>query len=168
MFQCSSFYTGSFYWFQNLSGFAGNCQWPIFVILPVIDDSSLTTRKHTDHISENVPSNTRKMRRLGSSCPCAKYHPGLCSPFMHSVVSNDSVSGQERPWSACADAQADLGLCCPHMPEEYFCMGRPILIIIKKTVWMDGIETHNGFYGKTWSYFIFVVIGFPTVTTMLL
>ena len=24
------------------------------------------------------------------------YHPGLCSPFIHSVVSNASVSGQGR------------------------------------------------------------------------
>ena len=42
------------------------------------------------------------------------------SPFIHSVVSNDSVSGQWRPWSDCADAQADLGLRCPHMPEDTF------------------------------------------------
>ena len=27
-------------------------------------------------------------------CACAKYHPGVCSSFVHSVVSNDSVSGQ--------------------------------------------------------------------------
>ena len=24
----------------------------------------------------------------------AKYHPGLCSPFIHTVTFNDSVSGQ--------------------------------------------------------------------------
>ena len=56
----------------------------------------------------------RKMRRFRSSCACVKYH-GLCFPFIHSVVSNDSVSGQRRPWSDCADAQADLGLRCPDM-----------------------------------------------------
>ena len=55
-----------------------------------------------------------------SSCPCAKYHPGLCSPFIHIVVSNNSVSGQWRPWSDCADAQADLGLRTPYMLEDTF------------------------------------------------
>ena len=42
--------------------------------------------------SKKKPSNVHKMCRLKSSC--AKYHPGLCSPFIHFVVSNDSVSGQ--------------------------------------------------------------------------
>ena len=35
-----------------------------------------------------------KMCRFRSSCTCSKYHPGFCSPFIYSVVSNDSVSGQ--------------------------------------------------------------------------
>ena len=39
-------------------------------------------------------------------------HPGIF------IVPNDSVSGQRRPWSDCADAQAVLGLRCPHMPED--------------------------------------------------
>ena len=38
-----------------------------------------------------------------------KSHPGICSPFIHSIVSNDSVSGQ-----------AGLGFLCPHMPEDKF------------------------------------------------
>ena len=44
---------------------------------------------------EKVPSNMYKMCRLRLSGTCAKYHPGLCSPVIHSVVSNDSVSEQE-------------------------------------------------------------------------
>ena len=31
---------------------------------------------------------------LRSSCACANFHPGLCSPFSHSVVSNDFDSEQ--------------------------------------------------------------------------
>ena len=73
--------------------------------------------------SENVPSNMLKIRRFRSSFACAKYHPSLCSPFIHSVVSDDFVSGQWRPWSDCADAQADLGLRCPHMPDDTFLLG---------------------------------------------
>ena len=56
-----------------------------------------------------VSSNVRKMRKLRSSCACKNYYPGLCSPFIQSVVSNDSFSGQLRPWSACADAQGGTG-----------------------------------------------------------
>ena len=62
-----------------------------------------------------------------SSCACVKYYPGLWSPFIHSVVSNDSVSGQWRLWSDCADAQADLGLRCTHIPEDTFRLAGPIL-----------------------------------------
>ena len=45
---------------------------------------------------------------------CKKYvdsdHPAhVQSPFLHSVVSNDSVSGDWKPWSDCAGMQADLG-----------------------------------------------------------
>ena len=43
--------------------------------------------------------------------------------FIHSVLSNESVSGQWRPWSVCTDVQADLGFCCPHMPEDGFLHG---------------------------------------------
>ena len=47
--------------------------------------------------SEKVLSNMCKMRRFISSCECAKYHPGLCPLFIHSLVSNDSVCGQRKP-----------------------------------------------------------------------
>ena len=50
------------------------------------------------------------------SCTCAKYHTGICSLLIYFIVSNDSVSGQLRPWSDCAD----LGLRCQHMPEGTF------------------------------------------------
>ena len=70
----------------------------------------------------------RKMRRFRSSCACVKYHPGFYSPFIHSVVSNDSVSWKWRTWSDYADVQADLGLRCPHMPEDTFSHGSTHLI----------------------------------------
>ena len=62
--------------------------------------------------------NMCKMHRFGSSCTCVKYHPDLCSPLIHSVGSNYSISGQWRPWSDCASAQSDLGLHCPHMIQR--------------------------------------------------
>ena len=40
--------------------------------------------------------------------------------LIHSVVSNHSVSGQQRAWSDYSDAQADQGLRCPHMPKDVF------------------------------------------------
>ena len=68
--------------------------------------------------NKNAPSTMRTMRKFKSSCASAKYHQALCSPFIHSVVSNNSVRGQGRPWSDCPDAQVDLGLRCPDMPED--------------------------------------------------
>ena len=46
---------------------------------------------------KKMHSNIRKVRRFRSSCACAKYHPRLCAPLIHFVVSNASVSGQLRP-----------------------------------------------------------------------
>ena len=37
-----------------------------------------------------------KCTDLDSSLACAKSHPGLCSPFIHSIVSNYSVTGKQR------------------------------------------------------------------------
>ena len=73
--------------------------------------------------SEELPSNMYKLCSFRSSCAFAKHHPGLSSSFIHSVVYNNSVTGQWRPWSDCADAQADLGLRWPYMPEDIFSHG---------------------------------------------
>ena len=53
--------------------------------------------------SENVSSYMREMRRFRSSCTFVKYHPGLCSSFIHPVVSNNPVCGQRWPRPVCAD-----------------------------------------------------------------
>ena len=52
------------------------------------------------------------------------YHPGLCSAFKHSVVSNDSVLDQ-----TVRHAQSDFGLCCPHMPEDTFSNGAARIMV---------------------------------------
>ena len=44
----------------------------------------------------------------------------LCYTSLCSTVPNDSINGQGRSWSDCADTQSDLGLCCPHMPKDTF------------------------------------------------
>ena len=54
--------------------------------------------------------------------------------FIHFVVSNDSVCGERRPRSDCADAQADLGLRSPHMPEDMFSHGTDQIVSIGCTV----------------------------------
>ena len=89
--------------------------------------------------SEKVPSPMRK-NAYRLSCACAKYHPGLNSRFIHSAVSNDSVSGQWMPWSDYVDAKADLGLPCPLMPEDTFShMTHTIMLVIfgsgSRSVW---------------------------------
>ena len=61
-----------------------------------------------------------QMRRIRLSCTCIKYHPGLYYQFIRSLVSNDYVHGHWWPCSDCSNAQADLGLRCPHIPEDTF------------------------------------------------
>ena len=85
---------------------------------------SLTGHVSIKHYTDRVKQkqclwNTQKAQNQ-LICTWAKYHQDLCSSFVHSAVSNDSVSWQGRPWSDCAEAQSDLGLRCPHMPEEIF------------------------------------------------
>ena len=47
-------------------------------------------------------------------------HRGLCSPWIHSIISNYSGNRQKMPWSDCADARSDLGLCCPSCLKGIF------------------------------------------------
>ena len=71
--------------------------------------------------SEKGTSSMRKMHRFVFIPRMRKVSSEhINSPLIHPVVSNDSVGGHRRPWSDCADAQADLGLCCPHLPEDTF------------------------------------------------
>ena len=73
--------------------------------------------------SEKVPSNIHIIHKFRSSCACAKYHQSFCSSFIHSLVSNDSFSGQWSPWSDSANAQAYLCLRCPHLPTRIHVFG---------------------------------------------
>ena len=82
---------------------------------------------------ENVDSNMHKMSIFGSSCACAKYQPGLCSPFIHSVGSNDSVSRQWRPWSDCVDAQAEWALAIGICPKKHLHMAWPNFLSLQIT-----------------------------------
>ena len=45
-----------------------------------------------------------KCTDLYSSRACAKSHVGIWFPWINSIVSNASVSGQHRPWSDCVGA----------------------------------------------------------------
>ena len=49
----------------------------------------------------------------------------------YTTVAVDSVSGQQRPRSACANVQADQGLCCPQFAE------RPFLCIVHRILWFS-------------------------------
>ena len=44
----------------------------------------------------------------------------ICSALKYTIVSSDSVCGQQR---SCADALADLVLCCQYMPKDTFSNG---------------------------------------------
>ena len=59
----------------------------------------------------------------------AKSHRGIFFPLIHTMMTNDFVSGQRRPWSDYANAQAHLGLRCPHMLKDTFSHGTAYLIL---------------------------------------
>ena len=54
----------------------------------------------------------------------------FCFTLIYSSASTDFVSGQRRPRSACADAQADLGLCCPPTPRKHISHGTAYTFIL--------------------------------------
>ena len=84
---------------------------------------------HLGRVKWKIPSKMWKMRRFRSSCVGAKYHPGFCSPFIHSVVSNHSVSGQR--WLRSGPL---VRLC----PETGFRMALPIWSKLKlDTIYKD-------------------------------
>ena len=70
------------------------------------------------------------MYRFRSSCACAKYHQGLCYSFSHFVVFNDFVSGRWRPWIDWPDAQADLSILCPLIPNIFAWRDPPITSLL--------------------------------------
>ena len=75
-----------------------------FVKLTTLWTTGPWSIKYMGHIKRNqMPSNMNKMHIFTLFCACAKYHPGLCTPFIHFVVVNDSISKQWMLWSDCAD-----------------------------------------------------------------
>ena len=101
----------------------------------------------------NGPSQAKMSLRIcaaicavGSSCACAKYHPGLCSPFIHSIVANESISGLWRPWSDCADAQSDQGLHCPLMSWRHFFANTFWILIYKKSLPQPFVFLNKSFW----------------------
>ena len=47
-----------------------------------------------------------------------KVSAGSLLSIQHIVVSNNSISGEWRPWSDCVGAQADLSIRCPFILED--------------------------------------------------
>ena len=70
-----------------------------------------------------VSSSMSKMRRLYSPPHMSKVSSWHCSPLLHSIMSVDSDSGQQRTWSDYADALSYQGLRCPHWSESTFSHG---------------------------------------------
>ena len=78
--------------------------------------------------------------------------------LIHSAVSNDSVSGQRRPRSDCADAQSDLGLLCPHMYRRHIFSWRWSDVTwlqaeqLYRTCWKSQISLHSDITVKQSDY----------------
>ena len=75
-------------------------------------------------------SNMHKMRRFRSSCACAKYHPGLCSQFFHSVVFTDSVAGSEDLNQIARMRRFIWTYVVRICPETRFRRARPIYYVV--------------------------------------
>ena len=103
--------------FSNLRAMKTNSwltSWAVALII-LCDVNPLLPIKYGPHQAKNA-QNVRKhtilhMRRFSSG------HLLSIETFFSLQC---SIFGQQRPWSDCADAQADLGLRCPHMPEYTF------------------------------------------------
>ena len=75
--------------------------------------------------SEKFPSNMSKMRRFWSSCACAKYHPGLYSLLIHTVVSTDSADS-EGPDQTARMRRLIWAFAVRICPKTRFRMARPV------------------------------------------
>ena len=80
--------------YENSIGFFKGFVFFVFVICNFI---SCILMLWVFHVSFGAAPNEHvKLRRFRLFCVCAKFHSDLCFPFLHSVVSNDSVFGQWR------------------------------------------------------------------------
>ena len=78
----------------------------------------LETKSHMGHVKRKSAFEHVQNVPIQLNLSMHKVSSGLLL-FIHtfySIISNESVSGEWRPWSDCVEAQADLGLCCLHMP----------------------------------------------------
>ena len=91
-------------------------------------NAPLTVHSSWQNLSMHISLGTSVFQPFASSCACDKYNLGICSPFIHYVVSNDSASGQSpdqtvRMWiliwafAVCID------------PKTRFRMARPYIYI---------------------------------------
>ena len=84
-----------------------------------------------------------EQRMLKSACASAQSGQSLLSLSYHTVAIN-SVSGQRRPWSACAFAQADQEIRCPHKAWAHFsCVGHQVRANCL-SVWLEFIKIIKG------------------------
>ena len=63
-----------------------------------INDCIVSPRTHMSRVKRKCAFKHAQNVRIHIHHACAKSHPSICSPLMHSVVTNVYVSGQRRPW----------------------------------------------------------------------
>ena len=90
----------------------------------------LTIHSSWQNLSMHISLGSSVFQPFASSCACVKYNPGLCSPFIHYVVSNDSASGQspDQTVRMCRLIWA-FAVCI--YPKTRFRMARPIYLILE-------------------------------------
>ena len=68
-------------------------------------------------------------------------------------------SGQWRPWSECADSQADLGRRCPHIPEDIRTLWHEIVYSKALSGWSFGLGI--GLIFISLNYLEYIISSYP-------
>ena len=90
-----------------------------------------------------------KQRRLSSTCASIQSDLSILCSLTYTTVSIDSVSRQWKPWSACTNVQADLGLHCLQIARGPFCA----LSIISPPHWYRLFPCYwYQFKNKMWNF----------------
>ena len=89
-------------------------QYNLYIFLSIFEPCYIQNHVITDRVIQVVMYSDQK----------------LCNTSLCSAEPNDSISGQWLSWSDCVDAQADLGLRCPHMTEGTFSHGMAHVMLV--------------------------------------
>ena len=138
-----------FYYIIIFSTTSTSLQWPVFCLLTA-GGCCREVAPYLGHVKRK--SAFEHEQNADSDHPVHVQSSILWSPFIHFIISNNSVSREGSPWSDCTNAQADLGLWCPHTPEDMFSLGLVHLTLVLMLKYFDHRGMYVRSYHKKWSW----------------